>query len=537
MAVVPRFRLCSSVIAAALGVVVTFSIAVPSVRAEESAFVQALAANLSEDAGLAAFYHSRNYAPLWTGPVDAERRSALLNVLARAGDHGLPVVRYDVGALVDAFHRAVTERDRGRVEAAMSRAFLAYARDVKSGVLDPTKVAPGILRVVERPDTVGLLAAIAEGDAMTVLASLPPKSPEYARLMKEKLALQEALSGAGWGAEVPVGKLKPGVEGPALIALRDRLVKLGYLPVSAVATYDATIVEAVQRFQRDHGLLPDGVAGDSTIAEINVSPEARLKSVVVAMERLRWMGDIDRSGRYIWVNQPDFTVKIIDHGKVTFQTRSVVGKNVGDMRTPEFSDLMEHMIVNPSWGVPRSIVVKEYLPLLQQNPNAVDYLQVVDSNGRVVPRGQVDFASFSARTFPFGMRQPPSDGNALGKVKFMFPNPYDIYLHDTPVKDLFSKEVRAYSHGCIRLADPFDFAHALLSAQTNNPNGAFQAALDSNTETMVKLVKPVPVHLVYFTAWPTVKGNMTYRRDVYGRDARIFETLSKAGVVLRGVQG
>jgi murein L,D-transpeptidase YcbB/YkuD len=198
---------------------------------------------------------------------------------------------------------------------------------------------------------------------------------------------------------------------------------------------------------------------------------------------------------------------------------------------------MDHMVINPSWGVPRSIIVKEYLPLLQQNPNAVSHLQVIDRNGRVVPRGAVNFASYSARSFPFGLRQPPSDGNALGKVKFMFPNPYNIYLHDTPAKDLFDHEVRAYSHGCIRLADPFDFAYALLAAQSDDPKGLFQEHLVSDRETVVKFEEKLPVHLVYFTAWPTAKGEMTYRRDVYGRDAVLFEALTEAGVVLRGVQG
>ncbi len=536
MAVICNPSLRKHVTAAAVGLTLAFGAGTGALRAEVPAFVQALAASVSEDERIAAFYQSRDFAPIWTGAQDAARRSALVNALARAGEHGLPVARYDAVALIAQAKAARTEGDRGRIEAAMTRAFLDYARDVHSGVLEPSRTDPGIVRVVERPDAAALLAAIAGQDPVGVLQGLPPTAPEYVQLVKEKLALEAALA-RGWGPEVRAEKLEPGAQGAAVIALRDRLVALGYMPVSATAVYDSEITTAVQRFQADHGLLPDGVAGAGTIAELNVGPEERLKSVIVAMERLRWMGDIDRTGRYIWVNQPDFTAKIIDHGRVTFQTRAVVGKNSTDTRSPEFSDLMEHMIVNPSWGVPRSIIVKEYLPLLQQNPAAVGHLQVVDRKGNVIPREQIDFASFDAKSFPFGLRQPPSDGNALGKVKFMFPNPYNIYLHDTPAKDLFAKEVRAYSHGCIRLADPFDFAYALLSAQTDDPKGVFQAALGRSGEQMLKLDKPVPVHLVYFTAWPTVKGQMTWRRDVYGRDARIFEALTEAGVVLRGVQG
>jgi murein L,D-transpeptidase YcbB/YkuD len=198
---------------------------------------------------------------------------------------------------------------------------------------------------------------------------------------------------------------------------------------------------------------------------------------------------------------------------------------------------MEFMVINPSWNVPRSITTKEYLPLLKRNPNAAGHLKIVDRSGRVISRDSIDFTAYTAANFPFSMRQPPSDGNALGKVKFMFPNPYNIYLHDTPQKQLFSQEVRAYSHGCIRLNEPFEFAYALLALQSSDPEAEFRSHLDTGAESSIRLDVPVPVHLVYFTAFPTARGEMSYRRDVYGRDARIFEALTEAGVVLNRVQG
>jgi murein L,D-transpeptidase YcbB/YkuD len=198
---------------------------------------------------------------------------------------------------------------------------------------------------------------------------------------------------------------------------------------------------------------------------------------------------------------------------------------------------MEYMVINPSWGVPRSIIVKEYLPMLQRNRNAVGQLDLVDGNGRVVPRGSVNFAAYTASSFPFGLRQPPSDGNALGKVKFMFPNPYNIYLHDTPAKALFANEVRAFSHGCIRLGQPIEFAYTLLAKQSDDPKGLFQEHLDSKNENSVSLETPVPVHLVYYTAWPNAKSGMSYARDIYGRDAVLFDALIDAGVELPQVQG
>jgi murein L,D-transpeptidase YcbB/YkuD len=215
----------------------------------------------------------------------------------------------------------------------------------------------------------------------------------------------------------------------------------------------------------------------------------------------------------------------------------VVGANKDDRPTPEFSDVMEFMVINPSWYVPRSIVTKEYLPALKRNSNAVRHIEITDSKGRKVNRSKVNFSKYTEKTFPFAMRQPPSKGNALGLVKFMFPNRYNIYLHDSPAKNLFGREVRAYSHGCVRLADPFDFAYTLLAKQTGDPKGFFQAKLATGKEARVDLKDPVPVHIIYRTAFTTAKGHTQYRRDIYGRDARIWNALSKAGVALRAVQG
>ena len=503
-----------------------------------SAFARALAEAVSADESLAGFYQTTGYTDLWTGADDAPRRAAALHAFAGAADHGLPTQRYDSAALIAAFQSAQTEGDRGRVEAAMSRAYLSYARDLSSGALTPAKVDPGIVREIVRPDPLALMQDIAATDQPAAyLAKLAPASPDYARLVKEKLRLDEIVAQGGWGAAVSASSLGLGDTGPSVIALRNQLIARGYLAQTAAASYDRGVLRAVQRFQLDSGITADGAAGTSTLDALNVPATERRKSVVVALERLRWMGEAPRGVRHIWVNQPDFVARIIDQGRSTFQTRVVIGKNVEDQRTPEFSDVMEYMVINPSWGVPRSIIVKEYLPLLQRNRNAVGHLQVVDGNGRVVPRGAVNFAAYSASSFPFGLRQPPSDGNALGKVKFMFPNKYNIYLHDTPAKNLFSNEVRAYSHGCIRLNDPVDFAKVLLARQSDDPSGLFQSELNSKRESSVSLDQKVPVHLVYFTAWPQGRGQIGYRRDVYGRDARLFDALTEAGVVLDGERG
>ena len=504
---------------------------------EPMAFQQALAASAADNDVVATWYLGHQFVTLWTGPQDEVRRQALLAALDHAGDNGLPVSRYDAGALRAEFAAVQTEGDRARLEAQMTKAYLQFARDISSGVLVPGQVDPGIKREAVRPDPNLLMVAAQGADFKGFLAGLPPHAPQYARLMKEKFRLEDTIAAGGFGPVIPAKSLKPGATGAAVIALRDRLMALDYLTRSVTAVYDGSIQAGLQRFQSDHGIIPDGVAGEATVLALNASPEDRLKSVIVAMERLRWLGNAPLGSRHIWVNQPAFIAQIVDDGAVTFATKVVVGRVGKDTESPEFSDEMEYMDINPTWSVPRSIVVKEYLPQLQANPNAQGQLQLIDRSGRVVPRGAVDFAAYTAANFPFALRQPPMDGNALGKVKFMFPNAYNIYLHDTPSKSLFAKEVRAFSHGCIRLGDPFDFAYTLLAQQSNNPKGLFASYLNTGTESELRLDEKVPVHLVYFTAWPNAQGGMDYYRDIYGRDRAVFTALNAAGVLLTGPQG
>ncbi len=506
--------------------------------AESVAFKQAVAEAAAQDQDISAFYKETGYGAIWTGKSGRERnrRAALMNALNAADSHGLPSERYNLAALEQQTKNARTPRDRGLVEVAMSRAFLQYARDVQTGALVPSRVDKNIVRQVPYRDRKSYLTNFAKSSPKGFFKVLPPQTGEYNALRKQKLVLEGLIAKGGWGPTVKAKKLEPGDSGASVVALRDRLVRMGYLKRTATGTYDSTMTDAVMRFQADHGLAQDGVVGQGTLAEINTSVEKRLQSVIVAMERERWVNK-DRGKRHIEVNLTDFTAKIIDNGKVTFTTRSVIGARDAKRQSPEFSDVMEFMVINPSWFVPRSIAIGEYLPELQQNPNAVNHLIITDRSGRQIDRTNVDFTKYTARTFPYAMRQPPSRSNALGLVKFMFPNKYNIYLHDTPAKNLFGRETRAYSHGCIRLADPFEFAYALLAKQSNDPEGLFKKTLASGTETQLNLKKPVPVHIIYRTALANSKGQIQYRRDVYGRDGRIWNALSQAGVALRGVQG
>ncbi len=502
------------------------------------AFAQAVAEAAARDEEIAAFYRVNGYKPIWTGtdPEDRARRAALVNALARASDHGLPASAYHVDTLMRDLGQVSSQRDLGRLEVEMSKIFLLYARHIQTGIVTPREIDSGISRHIDVRDRTETLVAFTKAEPSRFIKELAPTSGEYARLMKEKLRLEELLQHGGWGPQVVARSIKPGASGDAVIALRNRLIAMGYLERSSTRNYDSVIQRAVQTFQVDHGLNPDGVAGNETIKQLNVPVLKRLQSVLVAMERERWM-NIERGERHVWVNLVDFTAAIVDHGQVTFQTRSVIGMNTRDRRSPEFSDVMEYMEINPSWNVPRSIATKEYLPQMMENPAAASHLQLIDGSGRVVSREGIDFTEFTARNFPFDLRQPPSRSNALGLVKFMFPNPHNVYLHDTPAKSLFQRDVRAFSHGCIRLAQPFDFAYALLARQSDDPVGEFQSILRTGRLTRVDLEQHIPVHLVYRTAIMPAKGNAHYRNDVYGRDGRIFAAMIEAGVVLEALEG
>jgi murein L,D-transpeptidase YcbB/YkuD len=536
--VVSRRRVLELFQGGAAGLALT-TVAVPQkAQAQVTAFKQAVAEASSRDEELAAFYREREFEGIWSGAsgADRARRNALLAAFSTAADHGLPPNRYDPDTIMAQLQAAQTPETQGRMEVELSRLLLQYARDVQTGILIPGRIDSGIKREVPYRSRLGTIRAFAQSTPAAFLRSLPPSAPEYTRLMREKLNLERLLGQGGWGASVPGGTLAPGASGAAVVALRDRLIAMGFMARSATQTYDATVQAAVQRFQQSNGLSPDGTVGEGTMREINAPLERRMQSVIVAMERERWLNR-PRGERHIWVNLTDFTAAIVDHERVTFSTRSVVGATAADRQSPEFSDVMEFMIINPSWYVPRSIITKEYLPMLQRNPNAAGNLIITDSSGRAINRASANFGAYNASNFPFSMREPPSQGNALGVVKFMFPNPYNIYLHDTPSRSLFSREVRAFSHGCIRLNDPREFAYALLARQVANPQEFFAAKLRTGSEARVDLEQPVPVHIVYRTAFTNIDGSLQFRRDIYGRDGRIWNALAREGVAVRAVQG
>ncbi|AHM05282.1 L,D-transpeptidase YcbB [Roseibacterium elongatum DSM 19469] len=516
-------------VATGVGVGIGLTLAPAPVQAQAfSALRQAIAEASSENESLAAFYRERDFQPVWTSAEAADRRNALISALQEAGNHGLPTSRYDIDGLIETFRNATNPYARGQADVMASRLFLQYASDVHSGFLEPGDIISDFYQELPRPDARELLADLLDSNPHAFMASLPPQDPGYTRLMRTKLHLERLAQTGGYGPRVQAGALRPGDSGGAVIALRDRLMAMGYLDRSVTATYDARMQQAVVEFQLDNGINADGVAGGETIRAVNRSVEDHWNEVVLAMERHRWLNEGGEvPDRLIFVNLTDFHVRVIDNGETTFITRSVVGAR--DRQTPEFSDVMEHMVINPSWYVPRSIAMRSYIPNILAGGST--YMQLI-ANGRVVNRNAVDMSRYSVSSFPFDLRQPPGPRNALGTVKFMFPNRHAIYLHDTPEQYLMEREVRTFSSGCIRLDDPHEFAYHLLARQTDDPVGLFQRILRTGQETQVNLDVEIPVHLVYWTAWVDDDGTLNFRDDVYGRNARLSQAVRANGVVM-----
>ena len=501
--------------------------ALPSPRLNFSALEMQLAERVAGHPGLADFYGSNGLRPIFLGEEGAARRHALVAALAGAPSHGLPAARYHRD-LLEAIER--DGADSLDEEIAFAVALARWSHDLDGGLIDPQSLGDGIRRSVDRPSTGERLRGFAAAsDPNRWLAALGPQDPAY-RALQGALARAQGLTAPPGTPLDPAGSWRPGMRDPAIAALRARLAAIGFdAPAEGdPALFDAPMAQAVGAFQQAAGLGADGIAGPQTLVRLNREGSPEADGILVSLERMRWMGGHDLSARHVWVNLPSYMASIREGGEEVFSTRVVIGKEVATHATPEFTAPMRYVIVNPRWNVPRSITVREYLPKLQANRNAVAHLDVVDGAGNVIPRSRIDFRRYSAANFPYRLRQKPSDDNALGQVKFMFPNPWNIYLHDTPTRHLFDRPERAYSHGCIRVARPIDLAREVLRGQLDDPDRAIGRALESGRETYLNLRAPIPVHLVYFTTFPDADGRLRHWPDIYGRDPVVLAALRHA---------
>ena len=454
-----------------------------------------------------------------------------LQVIRTAPQHGLKVGWYHETALEAALDRSrasdhlTSDRSQQMADlvAATNRALVAFGHDVAIGRVSPRGVDPNweSRRVV--PDLKQSLDQLGNHPLQAWIASVQPPHPEYEALQGALLHLRDQQQHGGW-PRVPVRVMKPGVSNPAVTILRQRLAAGGELPETEVADpalFDRDLEAAVRRFQDHHGMKATGVADVATIAAMNVPLTDRIRQVQLNLERWRWMPD-DFGARHFLVNIPAFLLMAREDGRTVQAMRVVVGKPGHE--TPVFSGDMETVVFSPYWNVPDSIAENETAPAIRSDPtylarNGIEIIRHTKSGSRIISPDDVNwFDPDDLKDLSF--RQRPGAQNALGHVKFLFPNAFNVYLHDTPSGSLFARTERAFSHGCVRVEQAEALAAYVLRDQSEWTTEHIKSAMNAGVEKYVKLDEMIPVHIVYFTTWVDEDGGVFFLPDVYGYDAK-----------------
>ena len=488
-------------------------------------------ASFRASAALPCFYERRGFAPAWSDGQDL-RRSAddLLLAIESVAGEGMAAEDYrlaDLRGLAEAVRRRPDAGQLAELDLLLTDAFLTLGSHLRNGRVNPQTVYRDCLYESTEIDLPSLLEkALEEGRVEGSLEDLAPSHPIYRGL---KLALgfyRGIVARGGWPA-VPEGDtLRPGDRDPRIEALRARMEASGFAAEAPEGRdlYDAPLQAAVVVFQERNGLEPDGVVGKGTLEILNVPAGDRLRQIEVNLERWRWMPR-DLGERYVIVNIAGFVLDVVENGRTTLDMKVVVGKPAS--KTPMFSDEMTYLFLSPYWNVPPSIVQNEIVPRMRRDPGYLDRegMEVFAGPGgaQLSPAG-IDWSSENGRGL--SIRQKPGRKNALGRVKFMFPNAFNVYLHDTPSRSSFGRASRAFSHGCIRLEQPIELAEHLLSREDPTwTREKIEAAIAKGEEKGIVFKEPWPVHLVYWTVWVDDAGVVQFREDLYGRDAELAKAL------------
>lgn len=482
-----------------------------------------------ETAPLRAFYEAQNYRAFWVDDDGYTRRAGrVMDQLAKAGDEGLNPEIYHVSTMkrVAGVMTGDAERRmqaRLSLELLMSNAILNYANDMHAGSVRPQwDTGLTAMSATEQANLLGQIASAS--DAAGQLANLSPSTPDYLA-MKEGLRNYQAIAAKGGWPEFAVGKtIKPGMNDARVADLEKILTITGDMKASDVTAgtiYSAAAVEGVKHFQQRHSLEADGIVNTATQQALAVPVGKRVEQMAMTMERMRWMPR-DLGSRYVLVNVPAYRLRAVA-GEQQMTMKVIVGKP--DTKTPMFSKNITDVVLNPSWSVPGKIAMKEMLPKIRKNPNYLNNAGfTVTENGAKVDPSSIDWESVDKGNFNYTFRQPPGDGNALGKVKFLIPDSDNVYLHDTSQPKLFARAERSLSHGCVRLSEPKEFTKFVLMQEGWSADKVETAYESSASRTVA--IAPMPVHLVYWTSWVDEQGAPHFQRDIYGMDRSLLASMS-----------
>jgi len=507
---------------------------------------------------LSRFYEGRGYRPAWSndaGPLPYA--DALINTIqAEAEREGLHSGDYRLAKLNTLLQEVrqqpsdaqqpLDPRTLVDLDLLLTDTFLTYGARVSVGKAKLDRMDAAWFEKHQKADLVQVLQTAMDTDRVAdAIKALPPPYSGYTKLREALARYRDIVAHGGWPL-VPEGpKLHMGDRDDHVVRLRVRLQVTGELTLKSrhassrlgapsgnkrthdssdgdSELFDAVVAQAVRKFQRRHGLSADGIVGDTTLAALNVSAEDRVQQLAVNMERWRTL-PADLGPRHIDVNIPNFTLVVVENDQPVMSMKVVVGKMMERRNTPTFSANMTHLVLNPYWNVPKSIAEEELFPLSRKDS------QYFAKHGFVIRRIPVgekhipdpnatDGSLISTKTYQNVLRQQPGPTNALGRVKFMFPNAHGVYLHDTPSKELFNRTVRTFSHGCIRIEKPLDLAEYVLRGTSEWTRDVILATIERQKEKTVWLPEPIPVYIQYWTAWVDREGTAQFRNDIYGYD-------------------
>jgi murein L,D-transpeptidase YcbB/YkuD len=473
-------------------------------------------------------YQERGFRPFWVTPEGlSDGGRHLIAILAGPSRERRSSEEHRLTEIGHLFQQAYPDPLSSHLHAipefewALSRAFLARTNRLVEGRRPAARARENWDFRDQAPDVVQVLHHAEELGVRQTLSELAESHEPYT-FLRQALNEYRSIQRAGGWPGIPEGHpLEPGDRSARVLALRRRLSVSGDLGTrSESEVYDGEVEQAVRRFQERHGLHPDGRVGTRTLEALNVPVEERVQKLEINLERRRWL-PASLEDEFVWINIPEFRLRVFRKGQVVLQMPVVVG--TVSTPTPSFRDEIDHAILNPYWNVPETIALNEIVPRAATDPGYLERgsYEVLDASGELVPSGPVH--AVDVEKGRYRIRRKPGPANDLGRIKFMLPNQYEVYLHDTPSRQLFERDTRAFSHGCIRLGRPMELAGYLFPDRFRN--GEFDQEIEEGTERVVPLEKPVPVYIVYFTAWGSKDGVVQFRDDIYGRDEELWSEL------------
>jgi murein L,D-transpeptidase YcbB/YkuD len=482
---------------------------------------------------LPTFYLRRGFESAWAN----KDRKALLNVLKLADEEGLTPSDYHFEAIRDFQETVNTAEEKAELDLLLTDAFLLYASHLINGKVNPESVGSEWNAVRREGNARDFLEkALADDDVFKFLQNSAPRHREYIEL-KGHLKVYDRLKEAGGWTSIPDGEtLKKGmIDSIRVPILMKRLSVTNDLrePQEDPFTYSEMVAEAVKNYQIRNGLESDGNLGKQTLSSLNLTIEERIEQIKVNLERYRWISK-ELGEHFVLVNIANYQMRVFKDDQLTFEQKVIVGKPF--RKTPVFSSKMTYLVLNPTWTVPPTILFNDILPEVQKNVGylATKNMKVLQGQGStaiVIDPTAIDWSVLSRNRFPYTLRQDAGPTNALGVVKFIFPNKYNVYLHDTPSKELFNRTDRAFSSGCIRLNHSLGFAHYLLKEDPSWTEEKIQKVIETGREQTVILPKPINVHILYLTAW-TENGQIHFRTDLYQRDPAVAKALKQAPPII-----